>query len=115
MLHLRARQDTHMNIRTLIFATLVLLTFGGAAFSQSQISAGDIKGTVTDSTGGVLPAATVTVTNIDTGVERTAATDAAGNFRFFLLSPGDYAVKVQVARFSTYTRRPVQVTVGKTV
>ena len=105
-----------MNMRSIVFATFVVLGWAAAnSFSQSQISAGDIKGTVTDSTGGVLPAAMVTVTNIDTGVQRTDETDSTGNFRFFLLPPGDYEVKVQVRGLSTYTRRPVQVTVGKTI
>jgi hypothetical protein len=106
-----------MNLRLIVAATAALLAFGTAldSFSQSQISAGDIKGTVTDATGAVLPGAMVTVTNIQTGVERTLVTDSMGNFRFFLLPPAEYEVKVQLPAFSTYTRRPVPVTVGETV
>ncbi|PYS37522.1 MAG: TonB-dependent receptor, partial [Acidobacteria bacterium] len=95
-----------MNIRTIILLLVAL---------QSQTSSGDIKGTVTDSTGGVLPGAMITVTNIDTGVERSAVSDNGGSFRFFLLPPAEYEIKVQVPGFSIYTRRPVQVTVGETV
>ena len=61
------------------------------------------------------PGAMVTVTNIDTGVERSVVSDNTGNFRFFLLPPAEYEVKVQLPGFSIYTRRPVQVTVGQTV
>src|SRR5712691_3500142 len=102
------------NLRLVVIAAVALLACG-TAFSQSQISAGDIKGTVTDSTGAVLPGASVTVTNIETGVERSLVTDSTGNFRFFLVPPAEYELKVQLASFSTYTRRPLQVTVGETV
>jgi Carboxypeptidase regulatory-like domain len=86
-----------------------------SCFGQSQTSSGDIKGTVTDATGAVLPGASITVTNIYTGVPRSAVSDNAGSFRFFLLPPADYEVKVQLPGFSVYTRRPVEVTVGQTV
>src|SRR5437016_5243428 len=101
----------------LFFVAAVLLTCGAAAnsFSQSQVSSGDIKGTVTDATGGVLPGATVTIMNIETGVERSLTTDSLGNFRFFLVPPAEYELKVQLPSFSTYTRRPLPVTVGETV
>jgi hypothetical protein len=103
-----------MTTRPIVLTLLVLLA-AIHGFSQSQTASGDIKGTVTDVTGGVLPGANITVTNVDTGVERSAVSDPTGNFRFLLLPPADYEVRVQVSGFSIYTRRPVQVTVGETV
>src|SRR5215831_1582760 len=103
-----------MNLRKFCFAALAVFVCVNC-FAQSQTSSGDIKGTVTDSTGAVLPGATVTVTNIDTGIERSATSDNIGNFRFFLLPPADYELKVQLTGFSIYTRRPVEVTVGQIV
>jgi Carboxypeptidase regulatory-like domain/TonB dependent receptor len=103
-----------MNFRTVCFAAFVFFICVDC-FSQSQTSSGDIKGTVTDSTGAVLPGAMVTVTNIDTGIERSSVSDDRGNFRFFLLPPADYELKAQSTGFSIYTRRPVEVTVGQTV
>ncbi|HLH30326.1 MAG TPA: carboxypeptidase regulatory-like domain-containing protein [Terriglobia bacterium] len=103
-------------VKTLMLMLAVLVVSAApAGFTQSQIASGDIKGAVTDASGGVVPRATVTVTNLETGIERSVATDSAGNFRFFLVPPGDYEVKVQLPSFSTYTRRPVQVRVGETV
>jgi len=103
-----------MTLRFVLVAVLVLLkTLNG--FSQSQTSSGDIRVIVSDSTGGVLPGANVTVTNVDTGVGRSAVSDSTGSFRFFLLPPAEYEVRIQLPAFSTYTRRPVQVTVGETV
>jgi len=103
-----------MNLRKFCFAALAVFVCVNC-FAQSQTSSGDIKGTVTDSTGAVLPGATVSVTNIDTGIERSATSDNIGNFRFFLLPPADYELKVQLTGFSIYTRRPVEVTVGQIV
>src|SRR5215813_1374092 len=103
-----------MNFRTVCFAVFVFFVCVDC-FSQSQTSSGDIKGTVTDSTGAVLPGAMIAVTNIDTGIERSAVSDDRGNFRFFLLPPADYELKVQSTGFSIYTRRPVEVTVGQIV
>ena len=106
-----------MNFRRIVFGAVIVLvlTTAVSGFSQSQISSGNIKGTITDATGGVLPGVTVTATNLDTGVERSIVTDSMGNFRFFLLPPADYELKAQLPSFSLYTRRPVQVTVGETV
>src|SRR6185369_7087056 len=103
-----------MNRRSIVFA-LVVFSIAANLFSQSQTSSGDIRGTIVDSTGGVLPGAAITITNIDTRVERSATSDTFGNFRVFLLTPGEYELKIQLAGFSTYVRRPVQVTVGETV
>jgi hypothetical protein len=83
-----------MNFRTVISGRVAVLILAAAttAFSQSQIASGDIKGTVKDSTGGVLPGATVTVTHVNTGIERTVMMDSIGDFRIFLLPPADYEV-----------------------
>ena len=94
---------------------VMLLCFAMAAFSQSQMSSGDIKGTISDQTNAVIPNATVTVTNIDTGVARTVISDSAGHFRFFVLPPANYEVKIEASGFAIYTRRPVTVTVGQSV
>ena len=49
---------------------MLSLALAAPAFAQSQAANGSIEGTVTDSSGGVLPGVTVTVTNLDTGAER---------------------------------------------
>jgi hypothetical protein len=95
-----------MKFRSIVLATLLVFV-GANGFSQSQTASGDIKGTVTDYTGAVLPGAMVTVTNVETGVERATVSDNTGSFRLFLLPPAEYEVKVQHEGFSTYTCRPV--------
>jgi outer membrane receptor protein involved in Fe transport len=82
---------------------------------QAQMSSGDLKGTVTDPTGAVLPGATVTVMNTETGIERRTMTDAVGDYRFLVLAPGTYELKIEASGFAAYTRRPIQITVGQSL
>jgi hypothetical protein len=70
-----------------------------------------ITGTVTDSTGGVIPGATVTVTG-ETGVPFTAVTNSQGVFTVPALSAGTYRVSVALQGFKTAVFDKVQVVVG---
>src|SRR6516165_4146739 len=56
---------------------------------------------VTDASGGVIPGATVTITNRDTGSQRSLKTDDEGRFNFPQLRPGTYSVKVEAAGFDS--------------
>jgi hypothetical protein len=58
-----------------------------------------IVGEVTDATNAVVPGATVTITNHETGLKRSAQTDDAGRFNFSQLKPGTYSVKVDASGF----------------
>lgn len=60
-------------------------------FAQS-LTTGDISGTVTDQTGGLLAGVTVTITNNATGAKQTTQTNAAGIYRFAFLAPGTYSI-----------------------
>ncbi|MGA2855391.1 MAG: TonB-dependent receptor [Candidatus Sulfotelmatobacter sp.] len=96
----------------------VLLCFLFATFlahAQGVGSSGEITGTVTDASGGVLPKVTVNVIETQTGLKRTAVTDGTGRFRVVGLAPATYDVSVQMAGFATEIRRDVTVAVGQTV
>ncbi len=69
-----------------------------AASSQGETTSA-IAGQVTDPTGAAIPAASVTITNQETGLKRIAKTDDAGHFNFPQLKPGTYSVKVEAAGF----------------
>jgi hypothetical protein len=71
------------------------------ALSAAQITRGAISGTVRDATGAIVPGASVTVTNMDTNISRSAVSDAQGFFRVPALEPGRYAVKAELSGFST--------------
>ena len=58
-----------------------------------------IVGQVTDATNAAIPGATVTITNRETGLQRSAKTDEEGRFNFPQLKPGAYSVKVEAEGF----------------
>jgi hypothetical protein len=70
---------------------------------------GSIEGTVTDSTGAVLPGATVTATNSDTGVKTTAVSTGSGRYVVSLLLPGTYNVAITASGFATLTQQRIVV------
>jgi hypothetical protein len=74
---------------------------------------GNITGTITDATGGVVPGATVVVTNTDTGVPRSAVTDSAGIYTAPFLIPGHYSVTATAASFGKVERKNLLLTVGE--
>src|SRR3954447_5697392 len=69
----------------------------------AQTFYGSIVGAVTDSTGAVLPGATVTVINLGTAERRNAVTDASGNYQFVNLVPARYRVDIESAGFRRVT------------
>src|SRR5262245_7838272 len=82
-------------------------------FSQSQMSSGNINGGVVDSSGAVLARATVSISNLDTGLDRSVTTGEYGDLPFLALPPGNYSLTVEAAGFAVYVRRPIQLTVGQ--
>src|SRR5712671_6367593 len=97
------------------FALLLLVGSMVAAFAQSQMSSGDIKGTLADLRGGVMGGKTVHLMNLETGLQKQAVSDSSGNWRFFVVSPGAYELRVEQPGFVTLSRRPIHVTIGEIV
>src|SRR3954462_6345045 len=77
--------------------TFLVLTVLTAILAYGQATSGDLVGTVTDSSGAVVPNATVNVTNTATGVTNSAKTNANGEYRFTNLPIGAYDVTVASA------------------
>ena len=90
---------------------LLLLAVSGSAFGQSIVT-GDLTGTVADSSGAVVPGATVSLTNTGTGATQTVTTGANGVYRFVLLKPGFYKLSVTQKGFKTVSQS-VEVAVGQ--
>src|SRR5690348_1057344 len=85
-----------------------------SASAQVQLTTGDIAGTVTDPSGSSIEKASVTATDPDRGLSRSAVTDADGEFRIQLLPPGRYTLRVEAAGFATTTVHNVEVRLGVT-
>ena len=92
---------------------VVLFLSAHAAFGQAQSNAADIQGTVKDSTGAVVPNATVTARNPNTNVTRNATTNDQGLYRIINVPPGDYEITVEAASFKKAVLEKVTVTVGQ--
>jgi hypothetical protein len=84
----------------------------GSAFSQA-VSA-SIVGTVTDATGAVVASAKITLTEINTGVDRAGTTNPSGNFTYANLPPGVYRVTVEMPGFKKEVRGPINLPVDFT-
>src|SRR4051812_46072405 len=90
----------------LLGATMLPLLFG-------QGDAGRIVGTVTDSTGAVLPGATIIVTNEKTSQERKAVADSAGYFALPNLPPSTYSVKAEAKGLGQGNYSGIPLSVGQ--
>ncbi len=94
-----------------LFLLGILLFLCSGLFAQE--TTGVISGTVTDSSGAVVPGATVTVTNTDrNAVLRTVKTDQTGSYTAPLLPIGRYAVKVEAPSFKTYEKTGIVLNVN---
>ena len=93
-------------LRSSIFLVAVaMLAF--AVPATSQTITGAISGAVTDSTGGMIPSATVTLASEKTGQTRTAATNSEGRFNFAALQPGTYSLKIEHQGFQAFEQRNI--------
>lgn len=86
--------------------------FANVPATRAQVPA-SITGTVTDASGARVPAATVTVTNTETGASRSAATDDDGRYRVLALPVGEYEVRVSKAGFEKAIRSGIRLAVGQ--
>jgi hypothetical protein len=97
-----------------IWAVLgVVLFIALTASGKAQVTAGTISGTLTDSTGAVLPGAKVVILNENTGISRTVQADSAGRYSAPSLSLGKYQVTASLTGFQTEVRSGIELTLGR--
>ncbi len=83
-----------------ILIMLVLFMFAGTCYAQFT---GSVQGTVLDTTGAVIPKATVKLQNLNTQVSQETTSDSAGVFSFVSLAPGPYTVTASASGFGSAT------------
>jgi Ca-activated chloride channel family protein len=101
--------------RRSVWLCLLLLVLAGGLPASSQVAV--LSGTVSDESGAVLPGVTVTVSS-PSRPDKVLVTDAQGRFRMFMLEPGSYTARFELAGFRVHTEtfeaqvgRPITLTV----
>ena len=97
----------------IFLSVLMLATISIPIRAQAGGSTSEIKGRITDPNGATVSGVTVTATDAEKGVTRTATTDTDGEYRFLSLQPGTYDLKVEANGFNSIVKNGVQVTVGQ--
>jgi len=98
---------------TLVVFLSFVLSFPSPAIAQS--TSGTILGTVTDASGAVVTGASVTITNLLTGIGRVVQTSNVGNYEASALVPGSYQVLIEMKGFERYLRTNISLDARATV
>ena len=93
------------------FVVLLALAMPGLSFAQTTL--GRVAGSVLDTSGAVLPGATVTLTNQQTNQAQTTVSNEVGAFVFPQVPVGTYKVEIALQSFKTKTYTDVVVNVGQ--
>jgi len=96
-------------IKAILLIALFAVVLPLQMFAQTSAS---LSGVVTDASAGVLPGATVTATNTETGVEQNATTNSSGLFNFPALQAGVYRVTARMSGFQSNTVTDVRLRAG---
>ena len=101
-----------MRKRMIVTFVAALILAGLPITAAAQRTTASVRGTVTDASKALVPGATVTVTNQDNGLVRTAVTDADGSYTLTELPNGRYTIAVTLQGFKTATRTDIALNVA---
>ncbi len=90
----------HLTRLARIFSAALLAVLAPAAVAHAQFDAATVLGAVRDSSGAVVPGATVTLKNTETGISATTVSDQDGNYQFLNVRIGTYNVRAELQGFS---------------
>src|SRR6266851_6559475 len=110
---MRFRGRTKLNWLAVMLAIIACTGLVEVGFAQSTNS-GDIRGTVTDVSGAVLPDVTVTVVNTNTGVTKTLTTNQDGLYDTSSIVAGTYEITFAKTGFQKLVRSSISLQVGQT-
>lgn len=98
-------------VARVLAAALLIICMAGFGLAQNTNS-GDIRGTVTDSSGAVVPSVAVTLLNTNTGVATELVTNSAGLYDAVSILPGQYRITFAKEGFQKVVRDGVTLAVG---
>src|SRR5262245_49567067 len=93
---------------------IVLVLCLGVCATSAYAQNAQVTGVVKDSSGAVIPGATVTAKNVDSGFMRSAVSEVSGEYRLVSLPPGPYTVSSELQGFSTETRPDIILVIDQT-
>ncbi len=91
---------------------LLILAILPSAPSSAQVTGATLSGTITDSSGGVLPNSQLVITNVATGVTTRVTTNSDGFYTAANLLPGEYNVTISAKGYTTEERTGISLTVA---
>jgi hypothetical protein len=94
-----------------LFSLVVMMLLLGVSAAAQEFR-GSINGRVTDASGGAVPGAEVTITNLATNTTTTTKTNESGEYTALYLTPGRYTVTVEAKGFKKLVRQNIEVRVG---
>ena len=95
-----------MNFKGRFLILAVVLLLSGVA--QAQTTFATVTGRVTDAAGAATPSTTVTIKNVETGIETTAETNSEGIFTISQLREGTYTLSARSSGFKEFVIRNIQ-------
>ncbi len=101
-----------VTLQVSFFALLILSTVYDL---PAQVVTANLQGAVTDPSGALVPGASVTVLNLETGLKRETTTNDEGFYRLNLLPRGKYELRATKSGFLTEVLKDVNLTVGETL
>ena len=110
MIGIKSIGRTHRRMSAMVGLFLFLVVMLGAIAQGSTVT---ILGVVKDSSGAVLPYATLTASNVDTGQTRITATTEDGSYRFSDMAVGTFEIQVEYPGFRSEVRRGLTFTVSQ--
>ncbi|HNG32166.1 MAG TPA: carboxypeptidase regulatory-like domain-containing protein [Blastocatellia bacterium] len=105
----------NFDLRKIRFVLFALLLLAMPLMVAAQITTATIVGTITDSSGSVLPGAQVTARNVDTGLARTVNSSEEGTYRLEFLPVGNYVIEVTGSGLKKTTRSGIVLQVNDSV
>src|SRR5246500_1104938 len=99
--------------KSVLFLFLLAALIAAPAWAQTQV--GTLFGTVTDTSGAVIPGAEVSVENVSTGLKRDGRTDKTGEYRLGGLPTGSYKLRVEKEGFQTEVREGIALSPGAAI
>ena len=104
------------HLKNISFGSPVLLALAFSIFSSgsawAQVTGATLSGTVSDTSGAMVPKAEVSIKNISTGITSAVTSDASGFYTLPNLLPGPYEVTASARGFATALQRGITLTVG---